>query len=172
MVRLNKPNRDSSLHPLRTSLRHKTLGTILRRESTTGHRVFDSDVFAHGSRVKPRWDCGYARRELQQREGIFRGVRLALVVRTDASSTNTRRARWIFAFLSGSVSFLHPRLIHIRVIESMAHLRGQWVNDLDGLERDFADPVAGLQKTDKAALRVEDTAAASGIKPLTFPAKR
>ena len=93
------------------------------------------------------------------REGIFRGVRLALVVRTDASSTNTRRARWIFAFLSGSVRFLHPRLVHVRVIESMAHLRWQWVNDLDGLERDFADPVAGLQKTEAMASGDKSSAA-------------
>ena len=71
MVRLNKPDRNSGLHPLRTSLRHKTIGAILRRESTTGHRVFDSDVFAHGSRVMPRWDCGYARRELQHGKGSF-----------------------------------------------------------------------------------------------------
>ena len=71
MVRLNKSDRNSSLHPLRTSLRHKPVGAVLRRESTTGHRVFDSDVFAHGSRVMPRWDCGYARMELQHGKGSF-----------------------------------------------------------------------------------------------------
>ena len=69
MVRLNKPDRDSGLHPLSTPLRHKTIGTILRREITTGHRVFDSDIFAHGSRVTPRWDCGYARRGVQHVKG-------------------------------------------------------------------------------------------------------
>ena len=48
--------------------------------------------------------------------------------------------------------FFDPRLVHIRVVESMAHLGRQRVNDLDGLERDFADPVAGLQKADEAAI--------------------
>jgi hypothetical protein len=43
------PRRNSGLYPLCSSLRHKTLGAILRRESTPGHRVLDSDVFAHGS---------------------------------------------------------------------------------------------------------------------------
>ena len=71
MVRLNKTDRDSGLHPLRTSLRHKPVGAVLRRESTTGNRVFDSDVFAHGSRVRPRWDCGYTRRVIQHGKGSF-----------------------------------------------------------------------------------------------------
>src|ERR1035437_2545551 len=76
VVRLKKPDRDSGLRPLRSSLRHKTLGAILRGESTLGHRVFDSDVFAHSSRVMPRWDCGYACKELQKRGGNLWKVRL------------------------------------------------------------------------------------------------
>lgn len=82
MIRLNKPNRNSGLYPLRTSLRHKTIGTILRREPTAGHRVLNSDVFAHGSRVVPRWDCEYARKEMKQ-GGSFRRLRLALAYRTE-----------------------------------------------------------------------------------------
>jgi hypothetical protein len=99
-------------------------------------------------------------------------VRLALLAQTEPSSTNTRGARRFFDFLRSPVDFPYPRLVYIRVVESVAHLRRQRVNDLDGLERDCADPVAGLQKADEAALCVEDTAAASRIEPFTLPPKQ
>ena len=73
VVRLDESDGNSGLHPLRSSLRHKTLGAILRRESTPGHWVFDSDIFAHGSRVMPSWDCGYTRKVQQVLRESFGG---------------------------------------------------------------------------------------------------
>lgn len=62
VVRLDESDRNARLHPLGTSLGYKPSGAVLRCESTTGHRILNSDVFAHSSRVMPRWDCGYARK--------------------------------------------------------------------------------------------------------------
>lgn len=55
MVRLDESDGGSGLDPFCPSLRYKPLGAIRRSESTPGHRVLDSDVFAHSSRVMPRW---------------------------------------------------------------------------------------------------------------------
>jgi hypothetical protein len=54
----------------------------------------------------------------------------------------------------------------------MAHFRRQWVNDLDGLERDFSNLVAGLQKACKAAIRGETAPTTSAVEPFMLPSKR
>src|SRR5579883_1477376 len=42
---------DSELDPHGQPARYKALGAVLRRESRTRQRVFDSDIFAHGYRT-------------------------------------------------------------------------------------------------------------------------
>ena len=58
VVRLDKPDRDTGFDTLRSALRHKTLGAVARRESRPGNRVFDPNVFAHGSGVGPGGSAG------------------------------------------------------------------------------------------------------------------
>ena len=64
VVGLDKPDGDSRLDPLRSSLCNKTLGAIARSESAVRHWILDPDVFAHSLGVMPRGECGYARTEL------------------------------------------------------------------------------------------------------------
>ena len=65
-----------------------------------------------------------------------------------------------------------PRLVHIRVVKALPRPIGRRANDLDGLERDFADAVAGLQERHETAILAEDSAIARAVKPLFLPAKR
>ena len=59
-----------------------------------------------------------------------------------------------------------------RDCKSVAGPIGRRANDLDGLERDFADAVAGLQERRETAILAEDSAIARAVEPLFLPAKR
>jgi len=92
VIRLDESDGNPGLHPLRAPLGYKAFGAILGCEGTSGHRVFDSDIFAHGSRVTPRWDCGYARKELQSWRGSFGGCALRSPVEQRLHWKYTRNA--------------------------------------------------------------------------------
>ena len=103
VVRLDESDGNSGLYPLRSSLRHKTLGAIPRRESAPGYWVFDSDIFAHGSRVMPRWDCGYTRKELQVLRESFGGCALRSPVEPRLHRKYTRNAAELY---TAQITFL------------------------------------------------------------------
>src|ERR1035438_10432627 len=108
-------------------------------------------------------------------EGVFRRVRFALACRTGVFTRNIRKTAENCTHPASL--FLHvdpfdPWLIHVGVVEPLADFTWRRSDDLDGLECDFADPVAGLQKTNKPPPRIEDAVIALAIKPLMFPAKR
>ncbi len=58
-------NGDSELDPHGQPTRYKAFGAVLRRESRTRQRVFDSDVFAHGYRRANGRVAGMPARELR-----------------------------------------------------------------------------------------------------------
>src|SRR5579885_917019 len=53
MVRLDEPDGNTGLDPLRSPLRHKTLGAVCRSEAAVGNRIFDPNVLAHSSGIRP-----------------------------------------------------------------------------------------------------------------------
>src|SRR5579883_1129151 len=58
-------NGDAELDPHGQPARHKALGAVLRRKSSTRQRIFDSDVFAHGYRRANGRVAGMPARELR-----------------------------------------------------------------------------------------------------------
>ncbi len=58
-------NGDSELNPHGQPTRYKAFGAVLRRESRTRQRVFDSNIFAHGCRQAGDGVAGMPARELR-----------------------------------------------------------------------------------------------------------
>src|SRR5271157_466750 len=108
-------------------------------------------------------------------EAVFRRVRFALACRTGVFTENIRKTAENCTHPASL--FLHvdpfdPWLIHVGVVEPLADFIWWRSDDLDGLQCDFADPVAGLQKTNKSPPRIEYAMNAHAIKPFMLPAKR
>ena len=150
----------------------KRLARFVEVNPAFGNRVLDPNVFAHSSGVGLGGIAGMPARRVGKESFGDCALRLSseqIVASGNRYSRGLQHVQFLFGSKGCVAVSALPRLRDIGVVEAEAHLRRQGMDDLDGMQCDLANAVAGFQITDEAAARIED-AAACAIQPFALPA--